>query len=175
MTRTRTAFVALNVVGGVAVLGSYVHGLSTHPDPGRIWGNVPEWLKPWYTRSMLLAAAGYFPFTYYFLARVDPERVRIGRWGWGMVLSCYAAVLIGSALWLPLTFRMLDRPSAALWALVRVDLFVVGAGALGLLGGLLVMRPRDRSLAFRAAVAGLIPFCWQTAVLDALVWPAYFP
>lgn len=175
MDRPRALFVALNVLGGSAVLASYVLGLTTNPDPGRIWGGVPESLKPWYTRSMLLAAAGYFPFTWYFLMRVDPARVRIGRRGWDVVLGCYAAVLVGSALWLPLTFRMIERPSAALWALVRLDLLVVGAGALGLLVSLFVMRPRDRSVAFWAAVVGLLPFCWQTAVLDAIVWPAYFP
>jgi hypothetical protein len=124
---------------------------------------------------MLLAAAGYFPFTYWFLTRVDPARVRIGRWGWGVVVACYAAVLVGSALWLPLTFRMLERPSAALWALVRLDLAVVAAGALGLLGCLLLARPRDRSPLFWAASIGLLAFCWQTVVLDALVWPSYFP
>lgn len=175
MRRPQVAFAALNVVGGIAVLGSYVHGLTTHPDPGRIWGGVPDAWKPVYTTSMLLAAAGYFPFTWYFLTRVDPARARFGPFGWGWVLGCYAAILTGSALWLPLTFRMLATPSAGLWALVRLDLVVVGAGALGLLGGLLTMRPRDRSVGFWAAVIGLLPFCWQTAGLDALVWPAYFP
>lgn len=175
MTRPRAIFVALNVLGGAAVLGSYAHGLATHADPGRIWGGVPDAWKPWYTRSMLLAAAGYFPFTYWFLTRVDPDRVRIGPVGWGAVLACYAAVLAGSALWLPLTFRMLERPSAGLWVLVRADLFLVAAGALGLLACLLLGRPRDRSLLFWAAVIGLLAFCWQTVVLDALVWPSYFP
>lgn len=175
MTRSHATFVALNVLGGIAVLGSYVHGLTTTPDPGRIWGGIPESWKPWYTRSMLCAAAGYFPFTYFFLTRVDPDHVRIGPWGWRAVLACYVAILAGSALWLPLTFRMLERPSPGLWMLVRIDLVVVGAGAVGLLVGLLVMRPRDRSPLFWAAVLGLLPFCWQTAVLDALVWPSYFP
>jgi hypothetical protein len=31
--------------------------------------------------------------------------------------------------------------------------------------------PRGRTL----AVIGLLPFCLQTAVLDASVWPAFFP
>jgi hypothetical protein len=176
MTRDRVGFVALNVAGGLAVLGSYALGVSLMDDPGRMWGGIPEGWKPVYTVSMLLAAAGYFPFTWYFLTRVDPARARIGgAGGWGVVLACYGLVLVGSALWLPLTARMLTHPSPALWTLIRLDLLAVGAGAVGLLVSLVVMRPRDRSAAFWAAVTGLLPFCWQTAVLDALVWPAYFP
>jgi hypothetical protein len=61
-----------------------------------------------------------------------------------------------------------------MWAAVRVDLAFVGLGALGLLVSLLTLDspvPRGRTL----AVIGLLPFCLQTAVLDASVWPAFFP
>jgi hypothetical protein len=175
MSRARLIFVTLNVLGGIAVLTSYAHGVATLADAERLWGSIPETWRPIYTRSMLAAAAGYFPFTYHFLARVDPARVRVGGRGWGVILGCYAAILLGSALWMPLTLRMLETPSASLWWLIRADLSVVGAGAVGLLVVLLRMRPRHRSWSFWAAVTGLVPFCWQTAVLDALVWPAYFP
>jgi len=174
MSTPRANFVLLNVLGGLAVLGSYAIGLGTQVDPGRVWGGIPENWKPVYTTSMLLAAAGYFPFTAYLLLRVDPAQVRVGRWGFEAFLTCYAAILVGSALWMPLTFAMLDAPRSWLWLLIRLDLAVVGAGALGLLACLFVMRPGDRSPFFWAAVIGLLAFCWQTAVLDALVWPAYF-
>jgi hypothetical protein len=171
MSGPRTRFIALNLAGGIAVLASYVLGLSGGAEG--IWGGVPESWKPVYTGSMLLAAAGYFPFTYYFLTRFDPapdERV-----GWSAVLVCYALVLVCSALWLPLTSRMLTTPSSGLWAMIRIDLLLVGIGAVGLLLILLWRRARDGSPAFWLAVVGLLPFCWQTAILDALVWPAFFP
>ena len=46
---------------------------------------------------------------------------------------------------------------------------------LGLLAGLVAVRPASPSLAHKLAVVGSLPFCFQTAVLDATVWPAYFP
>ena len=47
----------INVVGGIAVLGSYVHGIVTNPlTRGEVWGGVPEALQPLYTASMLSAA-----------------------------------------------------------------------------------------------------------------------
>ena len=171
MSGPRARFVALNVAGGIAVLGSYVLGLSGGAEG--IWGGVPESWRPVYTVSMLLAAAGYFLFTYYFLMRFEPAPDEDA--GWSAVMACYALVLVCSALWLPLTSRMLASPSSGLFAMIRIDLLLVGMGAVGLLLILLGRRARDGSVAFWFAVAGLLPFCWQTAVLDALVWPAFFP
>ena len=83
-------------------------------------------------------------------------------------------VLGTSAVWVALTFAMLDAPSASLWFGIRMVLFAVGLGALALLAALLVARPRGSRAAFGITVAGCLAFCLQTAVLDALVWPAYF-
>jgi len=167
--------IALNVVGGIAVLASYAIGLGSASSSGAaLWGDLPEALRPFYTINMFLAAAGYFLFTPYIVFRLRPEQTRIGgRFGYALFPILYALVLIPSAIWLPLTERMIAQPSAALWALVRLDLACVGLGALGLLASLLALRsaPRGRAL----AVLGLVPFCLQTALLDALVWPAFFP
>jgi hypothetical protein len=37
------------------------------------------------------------------------------------------------------------------------------------------VRPSPPLLAHRLAVAGSLAFCFQTAILDAVVWPAFFP
>jgi hypothetical protein len=50
----------------------------------------------------------------------------------------------------------------------------VGIGSLGLLAGLVAVRPSPPSLAHKLAVVGSLAFCFQTAVLDAAVWPAFF-
>jgi hypothetical protein len=173
--RGRGLFLALNALGGLAVLGSYAHGLLAQDDPGRVWGGVPASLKPLYTASMLAAAVGYFPMTLYVLFGLDPERTRIGGRGWSLFTALYALVLIPSALWMPLTFAMLEAPSAGLWLAVRGVLALVGLGALGVLAGIAVARPRGPRLAWAAALAGAAAFVFQTAVLDALVWPFYFP
>jgi hypothetical protein len=159
----------------MAVLASYAIGLGSGSISGdALWGGVPQSLRPLYTVNMLLAAAGYFLFTPYILLRLSPATTRIaGGRGFGVFHLLYALVLLPSALWLPLTAHVLARPSAFAWALVRADLALVAVGSLGLLAALLTLSsdaPRGRTL----AVIGLLPFCLQTAVLDAIVWPAFF-
>jgi hypothetical protein len=169
--------IILNVVGGIAVLASYAHGLLTHPGAGgALWGGVPASLQPLYTVSMLLAAIGYFPFTAFLLLQVDPQQARIGgRLGYGWFNVFYALVLIPSALWLPLTFMLIDRWSPLLWLTIRVVLGLVALGSLALLLGLVTLAPPGGGLLRRLAIAGAVAFCVQTVILDALVWPAYFP
>ena len=166
----------INVVGGIAVLGSYVYGISTNPaHRGDLWGGVPEGLKPLYVVSMLLAALGYFAVTYYILFRLEPEEVRIAdRLGFVVFPVLYAVILAFSALWLPLTFAMLGQPSTGLWVAIRLTLAVVGLAALALLVSLLALNTREPGPYYWLAVAGSAAFCLQTSVLDMLVWPAYF-
>ena len=175
MNRQSRSLIALNIVGGIAVLTSYAIGLFSESSVGAaLWGGVPERLRPLYTINMFAAAAGYFLFTPYIVFRLRPETTRIaGRFGYGLFWILYALVLLPSAIWLQLTEAVIAQPSAWLWAVVRLDLALVGFGSLGLLVSLLTLGspvPRGRAL----AVIGLLPFCLQTAVLDALVWPAFF-
>jgi hypothetical protein len=169
--------VAINLVGGLAVLGSYVAGAAMHPESTRLlWGGVPAALKPFYTISMLTAAAGYFPFTYLLVFRTDPENSRIaGRLSYGCFHFLYLLILLPSALWMPLTFQLVDRWSAALWAVIRIVLALVGIGSLGLLAALATLAPVTSRRLYAFAIAGVVAFCVQTALLDATVWPAYFP
>ena len=67
----------INLLGGAAVLGSYAHGLATHPEGGEaLWGGVLPQLRPLYTAGMLLAALGYLAFTYFLLVHLDPAKAR---------------------------------------------------------------------------------------------------
>jgi hypothetical protein len=171
----RRNFLLLNAFGGVLVLGSYAWGALAAPETmGSLWGGVPESLRPLYTTNMLLSAAGYFLFTPYIALRVDTERRDfLGRFGYSIFGVLVALIMIPSALWLPLTAWMLMDPGLILWAIVRLDLVLVGIGSVGLMYVLWTLpspRPRGRA----AALVGLVPFCLQTAVLDALIWPIYF-
>jgi len=82
---------------------------------------------------------------------------------------------VPSALWMPLTFRMVEQPGAALWWAIRIVLAMVGLASLALLWALLRLEPSQPRLAHALAVAGGVAFCFQTALLDALVWPVFFP
>jgi hypothetical protein len=167
----------INVLGGIAVLGSYAYGINTHPDAGKIlWGNVPLQLKTFYNISMLSAAAGYFLFTYFIMFSLNPGDVKIaGRLSYNFFLWIYAVILIFSAFWMPLTFYMNDNPSMFIWILIRIVLLTVGFGSLFLFAALIYVEPQMQLWPHRAALVGAAAFCLQTAILDALVWTYYYP
>lgn len=174
--RRRRRFVVLNLAGGALVLASYAWGaLGGGSVMSALWGGVPESIRPLYVANMCLAAAGYFAFAPYVAFRIDPaRRDLLGGAGYGIFEVWMLLVLLPSAAWLPLTAAMVSAPSAPLWWLVRIDLFLVAIGSLGLLASLATLPP-PRARGHLAALIGTLPFCLQTVVLDALVWPAYFP
>jgi hypothetical protein len=177
MHASKRVFWWINILGGSAVLASYAYGIASNPlTRGEVWGGVPASLRPVYTTSMLLAAAGYFAFSTFVFFRLDPAKARIGsRFGFGAFNLVYALILVPSALWMPLTFEMLEAPSDALWWAIRLTLGLVGIASLGLVAALSMVQSPGAGRARWVAVIGSLAFCFQTAVLDALVWPAFFP
>ena len=167
----------INLLGGAAILASYIYGLRTHPGSSTgLWGNVPQPILPLYGISMLLAVAGYFAYTYFLLLRLNPSEARVARrFRFGLFNALYALILVPSAMWMPLTLRMLEQPSAGLWLDIRLVLAAVALGSLGLLGALLSLRPREPRWAYWLAVGGSVTFSIQTALLDAVIWTAFFP
>ena len=172
----KSLLLAINLIGGAAVLGSYAYGIGTHANATAVlWGCVPGTIRPAYTAGMLLAAAGYFAFIYFILFRLDPRAARVGgRVGFGLFNILFAGILIPSALWMPLTFAAVAASSVLLLWVVRVVLAVVGLASLGLLAALWKVEPRQPAWAHRLAVIGCAAFCLQTALLDMIVWSAYF-
>jgi hypothetical protein len=66
------------LLGGTAVLASYAYSLAIAPATrAGLWGGVPPAMLPGYIVSMALAAGGYFAFTYFLFAHVDPDRAQI--------------------------------------------------------------------------------------------------
>lgn len=164
------------MLGGLAVLASYSSMFQREDASTVLWGGVPEAMRALYTTNMWLAAVGYFPFTALWLFATDPLRVRFfgGRAGYGLLLALYAGVLVGSALWMPLTFAWADSRAFPFW-LVRLDLAVVAVASLGLLGCLLTVSPRPPTWLHFLALFGALAFCFQTVLLDGAIWPAYYP
>jgi hypothetical protein len=164
--------VLINILGGIAVLGSYIYGFLSQPDAAKIlWGGIPESLRPFYTTGMLLAAAGYFAFTYFIFFRLTPRDTHVyNRLGVRIFNILYSAILIPSALWLPLTFLAAEQASAGLLWVVRIVLAIVGLASVGLLLALLSVKPHQSSWAYKIAIIGSVFFCIQTAILDAIIW-----
>jgi len=176
MTSDQKQLLGINIVGGLAVLGSYALGIALHPGEGEaLWGRLDDRFRDVYTVSMVAAAAGYFGFAPYLLFRVEPARfVFAGGLRYPTLRWIFLLVLIPSAAWMPLTFVYLQDPSTALWLLIRAVLVLVGLGSLSLIGALLTTTPAARRRGHTIAVIGSLLFTWQTAVLDALIWPIQF-
>ncbi len=158
-------------------MASYVYAALAYPSTlPELWGNTPEGLLPLYTVNMFLGAAGFFAYSDFLLFRTDPDRTRVFKnFTFSIFNWIYLSILIPSALWTPLALVMLEQPSEALWFVIRAVLALTGFASLALLAALLTLTPRPGGWSYRLAVLGAVFFSLQTAILDTLVWPIYFP
>ncbi len=178
MTSTQKRLVALNIAGGVAVLGSYAAGFAYYPDDvGGLWGGVSEQWRGLYTTAMFPAALGYFPMTYFLLFRANLDQKVFGGVSAGACITLlYAVALSLAAAWMPLTLEFLTGAGAGLWPAIHLALLFTGVASLGLVGCVIALRPtHGGGVAWTLALLGSLFFTFQTGVLDALVWPALFP
>jgi hypothetical protein len=175
MTTPQIILLAINVIGGAAVIGSYYFGFNTQPnDTSALWGGVPAGVRPVYGISMVLAAFGYFAFLY-FVLRLNPAQVKIaGTIDYRLFYAVFLIILIPSAIWMPLTNMYIASPVSSAWIGIRTVLILVGLGSIALLGALLSLEPRVSGWTYWLAIAGSGYFAFHTAVLDAIIWPALF-
>jgi hypothetical protein len=165
----------INVVGGIAVIGSYILGLRGGSGTDVLWGGVQRSIRPVYTVSMVLSAVGYFSFLNLLLLRLHPKEVTVGRrFGYSIFYPIFCLILIPSAFWMPLTNLYSGEPSSGSWTGIRVVLFLVGVASITLAWALFTLRPRNRDWTYWAALVGSCYFAFHTFVLDAIVWAALF-
>ncbi|MDD5338042.1 MAG: hypothetical protein PHG35_01325 [Dehalococcoidales bacterium] len=167
---------AIMAAGGVAVIGSYIQGFKAHSGGSEVlWGGVKGRLRILNYVTMLLAVIGFFAFSYWLFFQINPDNAQIGgRIGYWIYYVIFLLILIPSALWMPLTFAYMKKPSFARWIGVRLALALVGIGSLALLWAIICATPRDANVAYWFAVGGAAAFSLQTAVMDMLIWPALF-
>lgn len=171
----RRSLLLLIGLGGTAVLASYYLAFVWSPaSVDRLWGGLPSDWRGFYTVNMWLAAIGFFPMTW-LLGWKTPLDAFADWTGfrWRTMSFAYTAILVPSALWLPLTALYIENPSPFLWIAIRLVLFLVGGGA-SVLGAMLVRRARRGPGLAWWAVISFFFFWLQTMVLDALIWPVYF-
>ena len=164
------------VIGGAAVIGSYIQGFAAHPGSAEaLWGGVTGGLRTVNFVTMILAVFGFFAFSFWLFFRAEPEEVRIaGRLGYWLFFVIFVVILITSALWLPLTNAYVANPTTGLWVSIRVVLALVGIASLALLWAIIAASPRGPDVAWWIAVVGAALFSVQTAVQDMFIWPALF-
>ena len=70
MNNQQVILLIINIVGGAAVIGSYIFGLRSQAGGATVlWGGVPANIRSLIGVSMILAAVGYLYFLYYLLPR----------------------------------------------------------------------------------------------------------
>jgi hypothetical protein len=166
----------INIIGGAAVIGSYIFGLNSSTGGANVlWGGVPENIRPIYTVSMILSALGYFAFFYFILFRLVPAEVSIaGRFGFSLFYVIFLVMLIPSAFWMPLTNIYVSSPGTGIWIGIRTVLALVGLASIALVWALLSLQTRVSGISYWLAVVGSGYFAFHTAILDAIFWPALF-
>ena len=176
MASQQIILLVINIIGGIAVIGSYILGLSGQSGGANVlWGGVPASIRPVYGVSMIISALGYFAFIYFILFRLVPSDVSIaGSIGFGLFYAIFLVILISSALWMPLTNAYVGNPSTGLWIGVRIVLALVGLGSIALVWALLSLQTKSPPVFYWLAVAGSAYFAFHTAILDAIVWAALF-
>ena len=162
----RLLFAIVQVLGGLAVLGSYAWGIATHPNPECLWGTIPEEWVGLYSSCMPFAAIGYLVATGTWWRRAEPADL-----GW--ITATYAVFLTASTAWMPLSLWAFDQGDPSLWPWIQLNLAIT-AFASCFLGAALVQRARLEGGLWTAAAIGWCALCWQTVALDAVVWPQFF-
>ncbi|MFZ7102122.1 MAG: hypothetical protein ACOWWO_05590 [Peptococcaceae bacterium] len=176
MNRQKIILLLINIIGGIAVIGSYVYGLNAQSaGTSVLWGGVPQNIQPVYAVSMVLSAIGYFAFLYYLLFKVNPSQVKIsGEFGYSLFYWIFAGILVPSAFWMPLTNIYIENPVILNWVLIRLVLFLVGLASLMLVLAIYKTSPDTKGIPRPAAIAGSIYFTFHTLILDAIVWAELF-
>jgi hypothetical protein len=166
----------INIIGGIAVIGSYVLGLSAQTGGANIlWGGVPTGIRPVYTISMVISAIAYFAFIYFILFRIDTKDTLIwNRFSYSIFYLIFFLMLAPSALWMPLTNVYVNNQATGTWIAVRTVLAIVGLASIALVWALLSLQPKNTGFTYWIAVAGSAYFAFHTAILDAVIWAALF-
>ena len=166
----------INIIGGAAVIGSYIFGLSAQSGGANVlWGGVPANIRPVYTVSMILSALGYFAFLYYIFFRLDPAQTSIaGVSGFTLFYVIFLLILIPSAFWMPLANVYVGNSSTGMLVLVRIVLVIVGLASIALLWALLILHGKVPGVSYWLAVVDGGYFAFHNSILDGIVWAALF-
>ncbi len=170
MLTPKTILLIINIIGGIAVVGSYIWVLTkSGKGATAFWGGTPKNVISIYTLSMILSALSYFAFIFFTLFKLDLSAVNLA-----VLYSAFVGILAISAFWMPLTNMYLAHASTLLWICVRLVLVFVGLASILLAGFLISLHSQQSGAAYWAALAGACYFAFHTAVLDAIFWPVLF-
>ena len=164
----------VNLVGGIAVLGSYVVGLYLYPDfRNALWGGVTGSWKTIFTVSMFFAAAGYLVFCY---SMTISDAANKSSFFGGHTFSILAAFfLISASVWMPATLKYLASDDNLWWILSVISLWITAASLILLTASFGLSKYEGiGELQFSLTLAGIIWITIHCLVFDAIIWVAKF-
>ena len=174
MTNT-SIFFLVNLVGGLAVLGSYCVGLYLYPDQRTaLWGGVVGNWKTLFTTSMFFAAAGYLVFCYTMtISDGANESSFLGKYTFTILA---AAFLFSASVWMPATLQYLDTKNE-IWWIVSVTSLWITAASLTCMGLAFNFTEFPNVNLFQNSVTltGMICITFHCLVFDAIIWVTKFP
>ena len=174
MNKSKQILLLINLLGGAAVIGSYIWGFISSPGGlEAFWGGVPAVLRTAITVNMLLAAASYLVIFLILLLRV-PVAATVGNLPFWTFHIIYLVILFPSALWMPLTQAVIKQYTPLCWGSVVLVLVLTALAGIALLIALLCLRPALTSRQKTLAIIGSAFFILQTTILDAILWTSFF-
>jgi hypothetical protein len=174
MKTSKLGLLIINLVGGAAVICSYIWGFLSNPGGVEaFWGGVPAVIRTAITINMLLAATGYLVIFLILLLRV-PSTTTVGKLPFWTFHVIYLVILIPSAMWMPLTKAVIQHYTPVGWFSVVLVLALTALAGIAMLIALLSLRPALAARQKILAVIGSTFFILQTTVLDAILWTLFF-
>ena len=174
MTNT-SIFFLVNLVGGIAVLGSYCAGLYLYPDQRTaLWGGVVGNWKTLFTTSMFFAATGYIVFCYTMtISDGANESSFLGKYTF-IILA--AAFLFSASVWMPATLQYLDTKNEIWWVVSVTSLWITAAclTCMGLAFNFTEF-PNVNLFQNSVTLTGMICITFHCLVFDAIIWVTKFP
>ncbi|MDP6771973.1 MAG: hypothetical protein QF704_14825 [Anaerolineales bacterium] len=167
-------FVVVNVIGGIAVLCSYVLGLLLYPGVREsLWGGVTGDWRPIFTISMLFSAIGYLAFCYFVGFKSNGESSPLVE---NSALSILCALfLIASTVWMPSTIAYINTNQVLWWNLVVGSLWVTALSLVGLVFLVIGAKVEAPTLHKYLTIAGVTYIAFHCLILDAVIWAVKFP
>ena len=136
MSSQQTIFLTINMIGGIAVLGSYAIGLGMFPEYREaLWGEVRGTLRTVIVISMLFAALGYLTFCYVAFFQNGLADFHSVPWTNRYTISLLVAIfLISSTLWMPTAIAYLKFSNTYWLTISLTSLWITAIALIAILG-----------------------------------------
>ncbi len=166
-------FLLVNIIGGVAVIGGYVLGLSMYSEHREaLWGGVQGNLRNAFTASMLLAAAGYITFCFATIFKGGADEFGVNHIFGQYSLSVLSAIfLISASLWMPATIAFVHSGISYWWGIAVFSLWITALSLLWMTVMIAFSDVQSISGTIKySSVIGLAYITFHCMILDAVGW-----